>query len=196
MSKKYKQFIFRDIANFKQQTKMKKFLLALVVTGAMVTAVKAQTAAVKVNVILNPIQSISLGEGASNDVVNLEYKTVEDYKNGVSKTVNNQLYVTSIGGGYKIKAKSSVNNPVATTAAEKNIDGSTVTVKIEGKGTTYTNNIRDLVAGKDAYQSTATSGESLNVTYAAAGNNAYVDKVLNKQKTTYTVNVVYEITAE
>ncbi len=89
---------------------MKKVVLALAVVFAAVVGVKAQESAkVKVNVVLNPFQSIEIGTGKGLDEVTLEYKTVGDYKNGVSKEVAKQLKVSSVGSGYKIKATLAYN---------------------------------------------------------------------------------------
>ncbi|ERJ61404.1 hypothetical protein [Sphingobacterium paucimobilis] len=85
---------------------MKKVVLALTAVFATVLGVNAQvtSAKVKVNVVLNPFQSIELGSGKDIDQVTLEYKTVNDYKNGVSVEVPKQLKVSSVGTGYNIKA--------------------------------------------------------------------------------------------
>ncbi|WP_206366901.1 hypothetical protein [Sphingobacterium sp. SGL-16] len=100
---------------------------AFVLLGAS-TVSNAQTAnpvKVKVNVNLNSFQSIEIGSGATpgggyGDEVTLEYKTAEDYRNGVSKLVAKQLKVTSIGSGYKIKASLSDLDDAPTDYLKRN----------------------------------------------------------------------------
>lgn len=88
---------------------MKKAILSIAFVAFAIIAAKAQSSAnVKVNVVLNPTLSISLGSGADNgslhDEVTLEYKTAEDYSKGVDTLVAKQLKVTSIGSGYRVRA--------------------------------------------------------------------------------------------
>lgn len=97
---------------------MKKLILSasvLIVLIGVTFSANAQSSAptpvkVKVNVNLNSFQSIEIGTGANptgeyGDVVNLTYANANDYRNGISKIVPNQLKVSSIGSGYKVKAK-------------------------------------------------------------------------------------------
>ncbi|MEI5983494.1 hypothetical protein VJ786_01130 [Sphingobacterium sp. PU5-4] len=96
---------------------MKKMILIAAVILAGINMVNAQTtsgsAKVKVNVILNPFQTISIGSGAGqdgpvssgyDDEVTLEYKNTQDYNNGVEKNVLRQLKVSSVGSGYQVNA--------------------------------------------------------------------------------------------
>ncbi|WP_164111534.1 MULTISPECIES: hypothetical protein [Sphingobacterium] len=99
---------------------MKKVVLALAVAFAAVVGTQAQTASsssvkVKVNVELNPFQSIEIGAGGTNsggygDEVTLVYNTADDYKSGVSKVVEKQLKVSSVGSGYKVQATLGFNS--------------------------------------------------------------------------------------
>lgn len=98
---------------------MKNVGFVLVASFLMLTTVHAQTSAkVKVNVELNPFQSIEIGSGAGtdgpisagyDDEVTLRYVNSDDYKLGVEKTIAKQLKVTSIGSGFRIKATLSEN---------------------------------------------------------------------------------------
>src|SRR5690606_31211324 len=89
----------------KQINTMKKVILSLAIVAVAIVGVKAQTpvptgsANVKVNVVLNPVLSISLGSGATagTDEVTLTYNTTEDYTQGVTAERAKQLKVTSIG---------------------------------------------------------------------------------------------------
>lgn len=157
---------------------------------------------VKLNVVLNPIRTLIVGQNE----VNLEYRTVEDYSKGVSHTTTGgHLQVTNIGGGYKIYVKSTASE--LKHSAEKSIDGSGVTVSGVSQGAgikAYTHTIRDLHANGNgevlfhvenavAHQATARAFE---VTYTAAGGNAYTDKVSGSEPMTYTVDVMYTILSE
>src|SRR5690606_23523008 len=86
---------------------MKKIILSTFALFAAVLITNAQTppptVKVKVNVNLNPFQSIEIGSGG--DVVTLDYKNADDYRTGVSKNVAKQLKVCSVGSGYTVKAK-------------------------------------------------------------------------------------------
>lgn len=93
---------------------MKKFFLSAIVLIGTTMASNAKDPTpgvkVKVNLNLNTFQSIEIGSGAVNgasgygDVVTLNYANADDYRNGVSTLVNNQLKVTSVGSGFKVKA--------------------------------------------------------------------------------------------
>lgn len=92
---------------------MKKLVITLVVAVTTFIQAQAQSAGgevkVKVNLELNPFQSISIGTGASSegdygDQVTLRYSSLTDYKEGVRNTVEDQLLVSSVGSGYTISA--------------------------------------------------------------------------------------------
>jgi hypothetical protein len=116
---------------------MKKLILSAFVLLGASTVSNAQTAnpvKVKVNVNLNSFQSIEIGSGATpgggyGDEVTLEYKTAEDYRNGVSKLVAKQLKVTSIGSGYKIKASLSDLADAPTDYLKRNGSAGVATIK-------------------------------------------------------------------
>jgi hypothetical protein len=105
---------------------MKKLILSAFVLLGASTVSNAQTpnpVKVKVNVILKSFQSIEIGSGAQNgetgygDVVTLTYANAENYRNGVSALINNQLKVTSVGTGFKVKANLSNINLTRTSSA-------------------------------------------------------------------------------
>ena len=154
---------------------------------------------VKLNVVLKPVRTLVV----SGSEVNLVYKTVEDYQNGVSYTTDNgHLQVTNIGGGYKIYVKSSSRD--LTHSSGSTIDGGGVTVEgIAGShGRAYNRKVSEIhdnasngveLFHVDANEAKGKIATAFNVKYSAAGNGAYNNKVVNNQSTTYTVDLMYTI---
>lgn len=197
---------------------MKKVVLALAVVFAAVVGTQAQTASsssakVKVNVELNPFQSIEIGTGSnSGDEVNLVYNTASDYKTGVSKLVEKQLKVSSVGSGYKVKAALGFNsgnsgkfNKMQGGGVE-NIDAAQLLEIAIGKGGT----VSGLTAGTTAaanmefgpFGATSTGESSvldqeLDVKYFGKKLDEGMLKNLfgnQKSQAKYTIDVVYTIT--
>src|SRR5690606_12766593 len=79
------------------------------------------------NVILNPIQTIEVNAAQKN--VNLEYRTISDYANGVSATQVNHLKVYSTGA-FSVSVASDAND-IARAAGDETISASTIKVKAE-----------------------------------------------------------------
>ncbi|WP_336830687.1 hypothetical protein [Sphingobacterium multivorum] len=194
---------------------MKKLILIASVLLGTFGAVKAQSSAkVKVNVVLNPFQSIEIGKGESNgqvvnlDEVTLEYKNAADYKNGVEKVIPNQLKVSSVGSGFRIKAEMRYNG-VATSNLTR--------VAGNGETTVNANDLLAITVGNSAKMDASTNmdfgpvgsssdaqasvlDKELDVKYSGKSlNEAMVKKLLgNGGKDTaakYTVDVVYTIAA-
>lgn len=188
---------------------MKKVILSLALVVAGVVGVNAQTPStkVKLNVVLNPVLAIEIGNSdAANtgetipsgydDVVTLEYKNATDYTTGVSKTVDGQLKVTSIGSDFKVYAQTSTNNLTRVSDGNETMEGDLVTIAI---GSSAEKNVRDLVSQQDYGTITgkSTTAKSLDVTYrAAALNDTKLAALLrnnNNNKVTYTTDVIYTV---
>lgn len=202
---------------------MKKVVLALAVVFATVAGVNAQTtssssAKVKVNVELNPFQSIEIGSGATSggngygDEVNLVYNTANDYKTGVSKLVAKQLKVSSVGSGYKVKATLGFNsgnsgkfNKVLGGGVE-NIDASQLLEIAIGKsggangittGTTAAANMEFGPFGATSTGESSVLDQELDVKYFGKKlDETMVKNLFGNQKTQakYSIDVVYTIT--
>lgn len=160
------------------------------------TGPKPITATATLNVKLHPIQTIVI---ESNEV-DLEYKTKDDYSNGVTKTMNDHLIVYSTGG-FAVKVKSENENlvrevgegeiPVNTinlvaTLGTGNESGSTF------KGVTLDTSDKNLISSE-------VGGTNLkfNVAYNGKGGDAYVNKYNNVENpTVYTTTVTYTIEAQ
>jgi len=189
---------------------MKNTILAIVFVAVSVLGAKAQSSAnVKVNVVLNPTLSISLGEGANDgsafDEVTLEYKSAEDYTKGVDTLVADQLKVTSIGSGYRVRAElsnggkfakkdgSGIDNMDASQLLEIGV-GSAANKKTGAAAMDFDN-----VGGSNA--SSSVLNKDVDVYYRAKElNEGQIKQLLGDNATksstaTYTVDVVYTIAA-
>lgn len=193
---------------------MKKLILSTFVLLGASTVSNAQTAnpvKVKVNVNLNSFQSIEIGSGAQNseagygDVVTLTYANAENYRNGVSVLVNNQLKVTSVGSGYKVKANLSNINLTRTSSSGVETIPANEILQIEvGKNLAGVTSGRTVdVNGPEWNLSPVSSGqasvldEELDVKYfgkpiSDSQLKAYFNNV-GKQAIAYTVDVTYEV---
>ena len=107
---------------------MKKLAFILTIFCALVSgmALAQKTASATLNVKLYPIQTILIG---TDNTVNLEYQTKEDYSNGVTKTMNDHLIVYSTGG-FAVKVKSENENLVFTKGSTTdNIAANTINLQ-------------------------------------------------------------------
>ncbi len=193
---------------------MKKLILSAFVLLGASTVSNAQTTnpvKVKVNVNLNSFQSIEIGSGAQNgqtgygDVVTLTYANAENYRNGVSTLINNQLKVTSVGSGFKVKANLSNINLTRTSSA--------------GVETIPANEILEIEVGKNLAGVTSgrtvdVNGPEWNLSAVSSGQSSVLDQELDvkyfgrpisdsklkqyfnnvgRQAIAYTVDVTYEV---
>jgi len=157
---------------------------------------QTKTATAKLNVKLNPIQTIVI-DGTE---VNLEYTTKDDYSNGVTSNMIGHLIVYSTGG-FAVKVKSEKENLVREVG-EGEIPVNTInlvaTLGSENKSkSTFSKVVLDK-SDKNLISSTD-GGTNLkfNVAYSGIGNNEYVNKYYNVEKpTVYTTTVTYTIEAQ
>ncbi len=179
----------------------KSILLAMLIGG--VFAATAQTTQTKLNVILNPLQSIAVNDASKE--VTLEYKTTNDYLTGVSSPVlidHLKVYST---GGFQVSAKAADLTNGLNTAPGQNVKilSSGISLLIAkgtgNNGSDINPSTVNLGTGDVNLFSSTTGGVSMgyNVTYKGAGNNEYVGKHFSGTgKTTYTTNVMYSIVAQ
>lgn len=181
---------------------MKKIILTTAIIFGSLAATFAQTTDnVTLNVKLNPIQTLVVNSAQKN--VDLNYTTVENYKDGVKSTQVDHLKIYSTGAfavtvnsntddikrangpetiaasGIKVKAELGATSPLA---------GATVNeVSLSKAGTTNTI-IASTVGGVD---------KNFNITYSGLGTDAYVNKYFKDESpTVYTTTVTYTITAQ
>lgn len=196
---------------------MKNIIKSVLVILVLCSTVKAQNSPtptpvkVKVNLNLNSFHSIEIGSGATpsgeyGDIVNLTYANANDYRNGISKNVPNQLKVSSIGSGYQVSSRlskatferTSSEGAQSISAGEileiqvgKNLSGATSGKEISTTGVMFTG------LSNSSTGSSSVLDEQLDVKYFGKAipqsrlqtyfNNA------NRSSISYTVDVIYEI---
>lgn len=175
---------------------MKKFILASFAFLGFAT-VSAQTNTVTLNVKLKPIQTLLVNPAQKN--VDLVYTTAADYSGGVSSAQADHLTVYSTGG-FEVKVKGSDANIVN---GSKNIAANTITITASNgannsvTGATYT---PVSLSNNDQVIATSSTGgvnKNINVTYAGAGADTYVNNYIAGQTpTTYTTTLTYTILAK
>ncbi|WEK71710.1 MAG: hypothetical protein P0Y62_09095 [Candidatus Chryseobacterium colombiense] len=175
---------------------MKKFILASFAFLGFAT-VNAQTNQVTLNVKLKPIQTLVVNP--AQKAVDLIYTTAADYSGGVSSTQADHLTVYSTGG-FEVKVKGGDANMVN---GAKNIASNTITITASNgannsiTGATYTP--VSLSNNDQVIATSATGGvnKNINVTYAGAGADTYVNNYIAGQTpTTYTTTLTYTILAK
>lgn len=181
---------------------MKKIILTSAIIFAAVTATFAQsTDNVTLNVKLNPIQTLVVNSGQK--IVNLEYKNVGDYSNGVKSTQADHLKIYSTGA-FAVTVNSDVDDIKRAGGAET-IAASGIKVKAEmGSTNGLTNATLSEVSlskagGTNTIIQSAVGGvdKNFDITYSGLGANAYVNKYFNAEKpTVYTTTVTYTIAAQ
>ena len=177
---------------------MKQIILTFLFSTLFSSVAFAQATAT-LNVKLYPIQTIMIG---GENTINLEYKTKDNFKNGVSKKVDDHIEVYSTGG-FEIKAKTNNANLVGTGENSKFIESSDIEllatngsssldvgsmVKAQLNGTTEVSLLTSSVGGVD---------KTFNVEYFAAGGDKYINHYVNSENPTkYTTEVTYTIVAK
>lgn len=182
---------------------MRKFLALAAFTFATVFTFNANAQSdydqVTLNVRLYPIQTIVVNAGQKT--VNLDYITVENYSDGVSLEQQDHLSVYSTGGfAVNVKSSSSTLESIHNDVTE-NINASDIKVT-PALGTSAlsgsTLNAINLTDQNQVLISNSIGGvdKTFNITYEAAGADAYVNKYFDVENpTTYSTYVVYTIEA-
>lgn len=181
---------------------MKKLVIASLVVLCGITAQAQKSDNVTLNVRLNPIQTLVVN--SLQKEVNLDYTTKEHYNQGVSLKQENHLNIFSTGG-FEVKVKSG-GSELTNQGAGPNGNIAAATVKLTALAGTQ-NALADAQYNQDVVLS-ATEGviasstkgardKNIDIQYAAAGNDAYLDKyVANQTPTTFTTTVTYTIYAK
>ena len=181
---------------------MKKLVIASLVVLCGITAQAQNSDNVTLNVRLNPIQTLVVN--SLQKTVNLDYTTKEHYNQGVSLKQENHLNIFSTGG-FEVKVKSG-GSELTNQGAGPNGNIAAATVKLTALAGTQ-NALADAQYNQDVVLSTtegviasSTKGardKNIDIQYAAAGNDAYLDKyVANQTPTTFTTTVTYTIYAK
>lgn len=173
---------------------MKQFLLAAAGLFAFATA-SAQNVTLKVK--LKPIQTLVVNK--SQEEVNLEYKTTDDYLNGVSSPNTDHLNIYSTGG-FEVKVKT--DNPTMQSGG-KNIQSNTIKITATAgssavDGAQYSQNVA--LAGTESTLVTSTTGganKKISIEYRGAGQDTYINNyIANQDPTVYTAKLIYTIVSK
>ena len=179
---------------------MKKAAFLLTILCVLVSGVAFGQAQATLNVKLYPIQTIVIG---GNSTVNLEYKTKDNYLNGVTSDMKDHLVVYSTGG-FAVKVKSENEDLVYTKdALTSKIAANTINLQATlGTGNALNastmNNVVLSNENKNLISSNVGGTElKFNVAYNGKGNNDYVNKYYNVETpNVYTTTVTYTIEAQ
>lgn len=173
---------------------MKQFLFAAAGLFA-VANVNAQSNTVTLNVKLKPVQTLIV---TGQDNVDLIYQTEDNYTNGVSKKMDDQLTIYSTGS-YEVSV--SANTPTMVQGG-KTMDVSSIQV-VPTSGSdgplnaTYTpqslsGNVQTLVTS-----TTGTVNTKISIEYKGADANAYIDNyIAGQDPTVYTTTLTYSIVSK
>ena len=179
---------------------MKKIILfaALLFSGYSVAQAQVPVqATTELNVILTPIQTITVNTASNN--VNLEYATATEYKDGVSSNaLEDHLSIISTGA-FNVTVKAA-NLTVDGSGTGKEMAASSIKIKAD-KGTTNkmakaTLKSFALSTGEQELISSLTGGtnKTFDVTFTGAKNDLYADNyIVNNALTTYTTTVTYTL---
>ncbi|SUX44833.1 hypothetical protein [Chryseobacterium indoltheticum] len=173
---------------------MKQFLLSAAGLLAFATA-NAQN--VTLNVRLKPIQTLVVNK--SQEEVNLDYVTKDDYANGVKSTNPDHLNIYSTGG-FEVKVKS---ENAAMQNGGKSIQTNTIRLTATAgsdavNGAQYSQNVQ--LAGTESTLVTSTTGganKRINIEYRGAGGDTYINNyIANQDPTLYTTKLTYTIVSK
>lgn len=179
----------------------KNFVLLLVIVSSFlniieIKAEEPKSATVKLNIVLNPIQTIIVNTQQDVDLV---YNTIDNYEEGVSTTIKDHLKIFSTGGfEVKVKSDSDLSNGDGS-----NIESSDIEILAE-KGTN--NKVENNVAGRVVLGEPKTlinsdsGGRDLmyNITYnnESGGEDKYINLYKNGGANTYSTQITYTIAAK
>lgn len=174
---------------------MKQFLFAAAGLFAFATANAQNT--VKLNVKLHPIQTLVVN--SSQNIVNLEYKTKDDYANGVTSLNPDQLTIYSTGG-FQVKVKS---GNAAMQNGGKNIQTNTIKITASAgskgvEGAQYSQDM-DLTNNETTLVTSDLGGvdKNISIKYAGAGGESYINNyIFGQNPTVYTTELTYTIVSK
>lgn len=159
---------------------------------------KAQNStSVTLNVNLYEVQKIVLN--SSEKYIDLDYRTKEDYENGIQITEDDHLKVYSTGG-FAIKVKSIASNLSNSLNNASSIDAADITVTAT-RGTTsgmehFNSEMVQLSTSETKLISSGVGSKNntFNINYSAKGDGKYVNMFFKTQSpTVYSTQVIYTI---
>lgn len=181
----------------------KNFVLLLVIVSSFlniieIKAEEPKSATVKLNIVLNPIQTIIVN---TQQEVNLVYKTIDNYKEGVLKTIENHLKIFSTGG-FEVKVKS--GGDLISNGDGSNIESSDIKILAEnGNNNKVENTVEgpvELGGAETLLINSDSGGRDLmyNITYnnESGGEDKYINLYKNGGANTYSTQITYTIAAK
>ncbi|MGJ1389064.1 hypothetical protein ACR78F_01735 [Sphingobacterium spiritivorum] len=168
-------------------------LLFIFISVAIAETAFAQVARpVQLNIILHEVQHLSVNPEQST--TNLEYKTVKDYQEGVSKTQNNHLTVLSTTP-YIIKVQVMENEQQAGASAS--VSSPSLELFAQPTNSTFPVHTElQQLSTKDASLISSdhpSTGTYYDVIYKSIGQQSAIDFIKNNEKTTYSNTILYSI---
>lgn len=188
---------------YKLQMKTKNVPLLLIIISSVLNTygVKAEdqvkSVTVNLNILLNPIQTITVT--ATQNIVDINYKTIDDYETGVSVTQKNHLKIFSTGG-FTVSVQADGN---LTNSNGKEIQSSDVTLLAENGTGNEVKNTTTAEIALDSEQpliSSDTGGRNLmyHITYSnkTGTKDKYINHYKNNDDNTFKTSITYTIAAK
>lgn len=149
---------------------------------------------VSLSLKLYPINTLIVNSSEDQRIINLEYKTKEDYLNGVSNVKENHLIIYSTGG-YQINVQSgdliSTNNLSISASTIEIIPSSGSSIQ---ESAIYNKTPLGFNESPIVKSNLGGINNTYTIEYKGKGGNEYLSKyVSNQNPTIYTTNVVYTI---
>jgi hypothetical protein len=179
----------------------KNFALLLVIVSSFlniieIKAEEPKSATVKLNIVLNPIQTIIVN---NQQEVNLAYETIDNYEEGVSTTIEDHLKIFSTGGfEVKVKSEGDLSNRDGS-----NIESSDIKILAEnGTDNTVENTVAGpvVLGGPETLINSYSGGRDLmyNITYnnKSGGEDKYINLYKYGGANTYSTQITYTIAAK
>lgn len=161
-----------------------KFQLNLNAKSTDNTTASAQNIDFTVNVL--PLSEITVPN--SGNAVNFEFNTIAQYQNGQSKTIANQLkisnnetYELNVRTDASFFKRSGIQSDVPSSILQVGIEGSSQQVALSTTSQKIINNGSPVL------------DKNLNIKYTISANAAQT--LVAKEKSTYSINVIYSFTA-
>lgn len=163
-----------------------------------IKAEEPKSATVKLNIVLNPIQTIIVNTQQDVDLV---YKTINNYEEGVFKTIKDHLKIFSTGG-FAVTVKS--NSDYLTSENNTNkIDAKDITVIAARESDDNRNDVFAEVAlgsSEGTLIASEIGGRDLmyDITYnnESGGEDKYINLYKNGGANTYSTQITYTIAAK
>ncbi len=179
---------------------MRNIILTLaVIATASITHGQTTDAEVTLNIKLHPVQTIVVNPAQKE--VNLEYRTKEDYKNGVTAEQKDHLTIFSTGS-FGVKVHTASDKVTSTNAPNYNIESSSISIMPTPGSNQLEGASLFAVALSSEPQNIISNGsgsgnKNFNISYGGGKANEYMDKYFKGGGATeYSTNVTYTLEAQ